>query len=145
MISLWSLLDRCPGVQISFPASLERHLEMWGPGKKCPWTHTHRLFGGPLASLVFPVPLCLVARNLVLRSEVHELMVSALSLVRLQSFAVADLDPPCIWCHCASVFRSSRNSQVIFIMDGSLLPSTGNLLVTLPSVFLGTWILFRDT
>lgn len=116
---IWSLLDVCPILQISFSTSLACRVEMWWSGKKCPWIYIHRLFDGPLASLVFPVSLCLIAHSLMLRSEMHELMVSALSLVHFQCFAVADLDPPCTWCPRVSVFRSSRNSQVIFSMDGS--------------------------
>lgn len=137
---VWSLLDICTIVQISFSTSLTCHLDMWWSGVTRLERSAPGSLGGPLAFLVFPVSLlCPVAGHLLLRSETQEFTVGSLSLVHLQWFAAADLDPPCAWWHCASLLRSNGSSQVIFSMDRPLLPySSSNLLATLPSVFLGT-------
>lgn len=82
---VWSLLDICPIVQISFSTSLTCHLDMWWSGVTWLERSVPGSLGGPLAFLVFPVCLlCPVAGHLLLRSETQVFMVSSLSLVLLQ-------------------------------------------------------------
>lgn len=132
---VWSLLDICPIVQISFSTSLTCHLDMWWSGVTWLERSVPGSLGGPLTFLVFPVCLlCPVAGHLLLRSETQESMVSSLSLVRLQWFAAADLDPPCNWWHCASLLRSNGSSQVIFSMSTTSLLAISWLLCHLFSL-----------